>query len=61
MFKEIEPQLSTFYAELTTDISQRKSFIKAIISGVRNTLDPQRVLNDLEKELTQGMEFDFID
>ncbi|MDC1160133.1 hypothetical protein OAT10_00115 [Luminiphilus sp.] len=61
VFKEIEPQLSTFYAELTTDISQRKSFIKAIISGVRNTLDPQRVLNDLEKELTQGMEFDFID
>ena len=61
VFKEIEPQLSTFYAELTTDISQRKSFIKAIISGIRNTLDPQRVLNDLEKELAQGTGIDIVD
>tara|TARA_Y100000593_G_scaffold93662_1_gene189388 strand:+ start:1861 stop:2655 length:795 start_codon:yes stop_codon:yes gene_type:complete len=49
-FKVIEPQISSLYSELTTDISQRKSFIKALVNGIRNILDPQRVLRVIEKE-----------
>jgi len=59
VFKEIEPQISSLYSELKTDTSQRKSFTKAIMSGIRNTLDPQRILRVIEKELSQKPESEF--
>jgi len=59
VFKEIEPQITSLYTELKTDVSQRKSFTKAIMSGIRNTLDPQRVLRVIEKELAQKIENEF--
>ena len=59
VFKEVEPQITSLYSELKTDVSQRKSFTKAIMSGIRNTLDPQRVLRVIEKELAQRTEDEF--
>jgi hypothetical protein len=50
VYKQIEPQYGPYFSELTTDVAQRKSFIRALIAGIRNLLDPQRVLRVIEKE-----------
>lgn len=47
---EVEKAVGKSYASLTTDIEQRYHFTKALINGLRNLIDPQRVLRVIEKE-----------
>tara|TARA_R100000808_G_scaffold24890_1_gene59100 strand:- start:122 stop:919 length:798 start_codon:yes stop_codon:yes gene_type:complete len=52
VWPEIEKGVGDSYISLTTDVSHRHHFTKALINGFRNLLDPQRVLRVIEKEVS---------